>query len=55
MLITSLGLCEEINNLDLGGKVVEGDRLVTTRASSEVGVHTNVLDQLMLGGIDDNL
>ena len=50
MLISSLGLSEEISNLDLGRKVVEGDRLVTNRAPSEVGVHTN-----MLGGIGCNL
>ena len=51
MLIVRLGLGEEINNLDLGGKVVEGDRLVTNRALSEVGVHTNMFGQLMLSGI----
>ena len=43
MLLASLGLGEEISNLDLGGKVVEGDRLVTKIAPSEVGVHINVL------------
>ena len=55
MLISSLDLGEEINNLDLGGKVMEGDRLVTNRAPSEVGIHTNMLGQLMLGGIGSNL
>ena len=55
MLISTLGLGEEINNLDLGGKVVEGDRLIANRASSEVGVHTNMFGQFMLGGISDNL
>ena len=50
MLLVSLGLGEEISNLDLGGKVVEGDRLSTNRAPSEVGIHTN-----MLGEIGDNL
>ena len=46
MLIASLNLSEEINNLDLGGKVVEGDHLVTNRAPSEVGVHTNMLGRI---------
>ena len=55
MLITCLSLGEEINNLDLGGKVVEGDRLITNRAPSEVSIHTNMLSQLMLGGIGGNL
>ena len=55
MLIASLGLGEEISNLELGGKVVEGDRLVTNRALSEVGIHTNMLGQLMLGRIGCNL
>ena len=54
-MISSLSLGEEINNLDLGGKVVEGDRLVMNRASSEVGVHTNVLGQLMLDRISGNM
>ena len=55
MLIASLSLGEEINNLDLGGKVVEGDRLITNRAPSELGIHTNVLGQLMLDRISNNL
>ena len=55
MLIPNLSLGEEINNLDLSGKVVEGDRLVTSRAPSEVGVDTNVLGQLMLDWIGCNL
>ena len=55
MLISCLGLGKEINNLDLCGKVVEGDCLVTNRAPSEVRIHTNMLGQLMLGGIDGNL
>ena len=50
MLITGLSLGEEISNLDLGGKVVEGDCLITNRTPSEVGIHTN-----MLGEIDGNL
>ena len=48
MLIASLGLGEEINNLDLSGKVVEGDRLITNKTSGKVGIHANVLGQLML-------
>ena len=55
MLIASLGLGEEINNLDLSGKVVEGDSLVTNRTLSEMSIHTNMLGQLMLGGISCNL
>ena len=55
MLLVSLGLGEEISNLDLGGKVVEGDYLITNRAPSEVGIHTNMLGQLILGGISGNL
>ena len=37
-MLASLNLGEEINNLDLSGKVVEGDDLVTNRAPSEVGI-----------------
>ena len=55
MLIMCLCLGEEINNLDLGGKVVEGDSLVTNRTLSEMSIHTNMLGQLMLGGISCNL
>ena len=55
MLIACLGLGEEINNLDLGGKVVEGDSQVTNRTPSEMSIHTNMLGQLMLGGISCNL
>ena len=55
MLIVCLGLSEEISNLDLGGKVVEGDSLVTNRTPSEMSIHTNMLGQLMLGGISCNL
>ena len=55
MLITCLSLGKEINNLDLSGKVVEGDCLITNRAPSEVSIHTNMLGQLMLGGIGGNL
>ena len=54
-MIASLGLGEEISNLDLSGKVVERDRPVTNRASGEMSIHTNMLRQLMLGGIDGNL
>ena len=50
MLIACLGLGEEISNLDLGGKVVEGDSLVTNRTPSEMNIHTNMLD-----GISCNL
>ena len=49
MLISSLSIDEEISNLDLGGKVVEGDHLVMNRAPGEMGIHTNMLCQLMLG------
>ena len=55
MLIACLSLGEEISNLDLGRKVVEGDSLVTNRTSSEMSIHTNILGQLMLGGISCNL
>ena len=51
MLIASLGLGEEISNLDLGGKVVERDSLVTNRTPSKMSIYTNMLGQLMLGGI----
>ena len=44
-----------MKNLDLGGKVVEGDHLVTNKAPSEVGVPTNMLGQLMLDRIGNNL
>ena len=55
MLLTSLGFGEEVSNLDLSGKVVEGDRPVTNRAPGEMSIHTNMLRQLMLGGIGSNL
>ena len=55
MLITCLSLKEDVDNLDLRGKIVEGDRLITNRAPSKVGVHTNMFGQFMLGGISDNL
>ena len=55
MLISSLSLGEEISNLGFGGKVVEGDRLITNRAPNKVGVHTNMFGQLMLGRISGNL
>ena len=55
MLLTRLGLGEEISNLHLGRKVVEGDRLVMDRAPGEVSIHTNMFCQVMLGGIGDNL
>ena len=48
MLIACLGLGKEVSNLDLSGKVVEGDDLVTYRAPSKVRVDSNVLGQLML-------
>ena len=54
-MIVCLGLGEEISNLDLGGKVVEGDSLVTNRTPSEMSIHTNMLGQLMLDGINCNL
>ena len=34
---------------------MQGDCLITNRAPSEVGIHTNMLGQLMLGGISSNL
>ena len=55
MLIASLGFGEEINNLDLGGKIVEGDDLITYGAPSKVCVDANVLGQLMLDRIGGNL
>ena len=55
MLIACLGLGEEISNLDLDEKVVEGDRMVTNTSPSEVDVHTNMLGHLILDRIDNNL
>ena len=55
MLIMRLLLGEEINHLDLCGKVVKGDSPVTNRAPCEVGIHTNVFGQLMLDRISSNL
>ena len=55
MLITSLKLGEEINNLDLSGKVVEGDYLGTDTTPCKTGIHANVLGQLMLDQILNNL
>ena len=55
MLISSVSLGEEINNLDLGGKVVEGDSLIMNWAPSEVDVNTNMFGQLIFGGISGNL
>ena len=34
---------------------MEEDRLITNRTPSEMGIHTNMLGQLMLGGISSNL
>ena len=34
---------------------MEGDRLITNKAPSEMCIHTNILGQLMLGGISCNL
>ena len=34
---------------------MEGDRLITDRTMSKMGIHTNMLGQLMLGGISSNL
>ena len=55
MLITSLSLGEEISNLHLGGKVVKGDNPIPNRTQAEMGIHTNMLGQLMFGGISCNL
>ena len=55
MLLSSLGLGEEINNLELSGKIVEGDRLITNRAPEKVSIHADVLGQLILDRIGDNL
>ena len=55
MLITDLSLGEEICNLDLRWKVVEGDRLITNRAPHKVSIHANVLGQLIFDQIGDNL
>ena len=55
MLGTRLGLGEEICNLDLRRKIVQGDNLITNEAASEMRIHTNVLGQLMLDRISCNL
>ena len=55
MLTACLGLGEEINNLDLSRKVVEGDYLGTNTTPCKVGIHTNVLGLLMLDRIRSNL
>ena len=55
MLITCLGLGEEVNNLYLRGKVVKGDNPVTNRAPCEVSINSNVFGQLMLDRICSNL
>ena len=54
-MISSLGLSEEISNLNLGGKVVEGDDLIIYRAPSKVRVDANVLGQPMLDQVGCNL
>ena len=55
MLITSLGLGEYVCYLNLCGDIVKRDNPVTNRAACEVGIHTNVLGQLMLDRIGSNL
>ena len=55
MLITGLSLGEEVNNLDLRGKIMKGDSMIPTRAPGKVSIHADVLGQLMLDRIDDNL
>ena len=52
---TRLGLSEEIGNLDLRRKIMEGNNLISNRAASKVGINTNMLGQLMLDGISSNL
>ena len=46
MLIACLCLGKEISNLDLGGKVVEGDSLVMNKTPSEMGIYTNMLARI---------
>ena len=55
MLISSQGLGEEISNLDLNRKVVEGDYLGTNTTPYKMGIHANVLSQLMHDRIRSNL
>ena len=55
MMLSSLGLGEEISNLDLGRKVVEGDRLITNKAPGKVSIHADVFGQLMLDRISNKL
>ena len=55
MLVTCLSLGEEIDNLKLSREVVEGNNLIMNRTLSEVGIHTNVLGQLILDRISSNL
>ena len=55
MLIKRLRLSEEVNHLNLCGKIVKGDSPVTNRAPCKVGIHTNVFGQLMLDRIRNNL
>ena len=55
MLITCLGLGEEISHLYLCGKIVEGDDPVTNRAPCEVSINSNVFGQLMLDRVSSNL
>ena len=51
----SLGFGEEISNLDLSRKIVEGDDLIMYTAPCKVCVDANVLGQLMLDRIGSNL
>ena len=50
-----MGFGEEINNLDISGKVVEEDDPITYKTPSKVRVDANVLGQLMLDRIRSNL
>ena len=55
MLITRLGLGEDISHLNLCGDIVKRDNPVTNRVACEVSINTNVLGQLMLDRIGNNL
>ena len=55
MLIMCLSFGEKDCNLDLRGKIVEGDHLIINTTPCKVSIHADMFGQLMLDQIGGNL
>ena len=55
MLVMRLSLGKEVDNLKLSREVVKRNSLISNRTPGEVGIHSNMLGQLMLNRISNNL